>query len=111
MDLPTLFFLYRGIGSHDSGCGIRFFVAAGGRLLFDGARGPVEDTFATSPEWVACSMSQTAGGSPGDWVSSSMRMATPSRKLYCQGCEPHQRTLPASNTTQRCDCVDGEGKD
>jgi hypothetical protein len=84
MDLPTLFFLYRGVGSHDSGCDIRFFMAVGGRLLFDGARGPVEDTFATSPDWVACSMSQIAGGSPGDWSSSSMRMAMPSRKLYGQ---------------------------
>src|SRR6266516_4898849 len=80
MDLPTLFLLYRGVGSHDSGRGICFFVAVGRRLLFDGARWPAEDTFATSPGWVTCNMLETAGASLGDWSSSSMWVATPSHK-------------------------------
>jgi hypothetical protein len=84
MDLPTLFLLYRGVGSHDSGRGIRFFVVAGRRLLFEGARWLAEDIFATSPEWVACSLSGTAGASLEEWPSSSMRMATPLPKLSHQ---------------------------
>ena len=40
IDLPTLFFLDRGVGSHDNGRGNRVFVASGGMSLSDIARLP-----------------------------------------------------------------------
>ena len=51
MDLPTLFFLGRGVGIHDIGCGIGLLVALVGTLLFDGARWPVREIACGPPEW------------------------------------------------------------
>jgi hypothetical protein len=111
MDLPTLFFLYRGVGSHDSGRGIRVFVHAGGTLLFDGARVLAEDAFAIPPELEVCRTSETVGVLPGDWSSSSTRMATYPCKLLWPCFGMLRRTLPTSNATQRSDSIYGEGKD